>query len=181
MSKLAKVTGVLETLFSIGKADQVRFDVEAGDVLNIFESDGVTLANVSGADAVDADHFVTLGQINALSETGSICVPVAFGNQGGFVDSTAQIPAGYHVVRVWTDVTTAFDGTAPTIDVGIAGDTAKFGSTSNDDNCPDVVDAYICDQRTLQATDAELRVSVGGSGATQGAATVYADYIKIDT
>ena len=96
--------------------------------------------------------------------------------------STIILPAWAQITEVLVDVTTGFNGTTPTIAVGVAG-----GSTTQFATAVTAVSAGRVDTRAalqvanlLDATGVERTITftVGGTGVTTGAARVSVRYIQ---
>lgn len=104
---------------------------------------------------------------------------------GGATQNIATLPANSLVLEVILHITTAFDGTGATIDVGDSGDIDRFIANA------DVVEGSVGFVRSSKtaaagahghlypvATTVQAAVNAG-TGGTQGAATVYVLYAKV--
>lgn len=121
----------------------------------------------------------TLKGDGAGSGTGNVQfieLAIAFGS--GNVDSTTSLPDGARILGVDTVVTTAFDGTAPTVAISANGSTPVTlqGTTGNNLK---VVNQYKTTAITkLGATGAGvIRAAVTPDSSTVGAATIYVWYV----
>lgn len=94
------------------------------------------------------------------------------------VDSTTSIPSGAKVTRVENVVTTAFNGTSPTIEVKVNGSTplTVMGTTLSD--LKTVNQYQQLEIAEVGASNAGVvRASVTSSSSTAGAGTVYVFYV----
>lgn len=142
----------------------IEFDA---DTMYIWDDDALTwikagdIGSVTGADRV-------------------ICVPFDFNDQGGTVDSTAEVPASAIITKSIIKITTDFDGTSPTITLGNSASPALAQAASV--NRPTQIAEYHCEEIIAWGGVAdEVRVTVGGTAATQGVGTAYLFYSTPNT
>ncbi len=104
---------------------------------------------------------------------------------GGATQDIATLPANSLVLEVILHITTAFNGTGATIDIGDSGDIDRF--IANADVAEGSV-GFVRSSKTsaagahghLYSTATTVQAAVNaGTGGTQGAATVYVLYAKV--
>lgn len=104
---------------------------------------------------------------------GTMIVPVTFANSGAASLAIAKLPKGARVERVNVTVDTLFDGTTPTISLGVAGSLTKF---TNVFTLAAVGGNNSVMQHTITDATAEILMSVPAT-STVGAANVTIDYV----
>ena len=170
-----KLSGIINNTFGFdgGSGSQWKYDGTTKlQARNAADDDFV---NVQVLDPLTDDDAVTLRFHNANAPAGVVSAletPFAFGDQGGAVDSTAQIPAGAKVHDVIVNITTAFDnGGSATFEVG---DTGDPDSLVVDGDVKDTkIDQYDFPQY-FTAILSVLRVTLGAGTSTVGAGTATA-------
>lgn len=103
---------------------------------------------------------------------------IAHTDLGGTVDSTTTLPQNAVVNDLRVIVSTNFDGTSPTLEVGTQDTPALFGGTV--DFNLEQANTYTIPQFTQQpnATPRAIRATLaGGAGASQGSAKIVVGYI----
>jgi hypothetical protein len=128
------------------------------------------------AQAATAPYSWTLKGDGTASTTGlqkAVKIPVT--STAGTFDSTTSIPSGAKILRVYSDVKTAYDGGA-TLEVSINGSTPLVVQATSD-NRPNKVGLYANTPFSdVGATNAGLvRVTLGGAPTT-GSADVVVEY-----
>lgn len=103
---------------------------------------------------------------------GTMIVPVTFSNSGAASLAIAKLPKGTRITNVNVTVDTLFNGTTPTITLGVTGTLAKF---ANAFTLAAVGGVNSVLQHTVTDTTAEVLMSVPAT-STAGAATVTIDY-----
>jgi hypothetical protein len=98
----------------------------------------------------------------------------SFADQGGNV-SLGTIPAGSVIDEIVVNITTAFDGTSPSLVVELADATVVQDSSLND---PEEIGLYQNDAYIINSTSQAVQVTVGGSAATAGAGSALVKYKK---
>ena len=170
----------------------------AGDV--VYDDGGTTLSNfkityplhvttttsISGTISMIANGIYsndagtwTLKGDGAGSGTGNVqFVELAITNASGNVDSTTSLPDGSRILGVDTVVTTAFDGTAPTVAISANGSSPVTLQATTGNNLK-VANQYKTQAITkLTSTGAGvIRAAVTPDSSTVGAATIYVWYV----
>lgn len=121
----------------------------------------------------------TLKGDGAGSGTGNVqFVELAITNASGNVDSTTSLPDGSRILGVDTVVTTAFDGTAPTVAISANGSSPVTLQATTGNNLK-VANQYKTQAITkLTSTGAGvIRAAVTPDSSTVGAATIYVWYV----
>jgi hypothetical protein len=143
--------------------------------LKVLLADGVTLAPVqvaapsAGDDAANKTYVDSSPAVNSTEQV--LAIPLVFGDTSPKA-STYTLPNSTYVTKVQVIVTTAFNGTTPTVSVGYFGQATKFMTTAQNNLAS--VGSYTAEQYTQQnsgsAPAVGLTYTAGGSSA--GAATV---------
>lgn len=98
-----------------------------------------------------------------------IAVPFAWGDASPVTIGT--VPAGGRVVRIELLITTAFNGTSPSITIGDAGDADRL--LAADQNLPSQVATYEVHPGHLYASSTPILLTITpGGGASAGAGTI---------
>ena len=143
-------------------------------------------------DAIDSEHLatdsVTSDAIAADSVTGSelhedaendrMYVTTINYDSGASNTLIANAPSGSHILQVMVKVTTAFDGTAPTLSLGVSGSTSAIAATTDFDltttsENPQMFDGWY----TMQSTT-DVLGTLTVSGATAGSCLVAVRRVK---
>lgn len=104
---------------------------------------------------------------------GTMIVPVTFANAGASGLAIAKLPRGTRIKNVNVTVDTLFNGTTPTITLGVAGATTKF---ANAFTLAAVGGVNSVMQHTVTDATAEVLMSLSAAGATAGSGNVTIDY-----
>jgi hypothetical protein len=171
---LQPVQTILATIFRIPKS-LLQFASgsilkDNGGTFQAFESDGTTLAEVQGAEPTAGDSFVNLTYADAHYGGNAAAVKeYVITGTTATVTGTDLIPANATVSEVRFFLTTALDGTSPTISIGTTATAALFvASASIDVTQANQVD-FQGEPISVGGSDVAPRVTVGGSGITTGA------------
>ena len=140
-----------------------------GAALEVRNSANAAFAVMRGADPVAANDFVTLESLATVKGPVNL-VKVNVGLTT--TASTAILPAGAVVRRVFLDVTTGYTAGA-TISVGAAGSVSAYMTTAQ--NSPAVIDKYEVSDDPASVNAAVL-VTLAGTAATVGACVAYVEY-----
>ena len=131
MSKKYGLAG-LDSLVELGKGGvQVKSNAGSLEARNAADSAMVT---VKAADGVASDDLVTKNQLDNVTVSGTVNYRTA--NITSSDDGTNNIGAtvtGSYAFRWQVIVTTAFDGTAPTLDLGVSGTTSAIAANADID------------------------------------------------
>lgn len=192
---LKNVSGVLALR---NKADSAYINLQTNGV-QLFDSDGSNKITVTAPGTVGTDYTLTLpdndgspGQVLSTDGSGgtswadagntAACIKcnetaLAFGTASPLTLFT--LPANAHVHEVKTIVDTGFDGTAPTVSVGIAGNTSKYTGTGDVDL--KTANAYSVepDLAPVGTTEA-LIATYSADSSTAGAARIQIFYSNPD-
>lgn len=159
----------------LSSADTVALQNTAGGILKLFKVDGSTLANLQVGTPSNNDDVATKSYVDGSPAANAaeqlVVIPLAFGS-GATVNSTYALPNNAHVTKVQVQVTTAFDGSAPTVSVGYSGQATKFMATT--DNNLTVQGVYTKEQYNPQDSGGSQTVLLTyvADSSTAGAATV---------
>lgn len=142
--------------------------------LKVVLADGVTLAPVqvgapsAGDDAANKTYVDSAPAVDPTEQV--LAISLAFGDTSPKA-STYTLPDGAYVTKARVIVTTAFNGTSPTVSIGYFGQAAKFMTTAQNDL--DVVGVYTQEQYTQQNSGSAQAVGLTytSGGSTAGAAT----------
>jgi hypothetical protein len=146
----------------------------ASDQMQVLQNDGTSLSRMNGADPIDAQDFVTKGYLEREPDT------IASGNietgseTGSFVGQTFVVTKS-GLSAPFVNITTAFDGTSPSLVVELADATVVQDSSLND---PEEIGLYQNDAYIINSTSQAVQVTVGGSAATAGAGSALVKYKK---
>ena len=167
MSKKYGLTG-LGTLVELGKAG-VQLKANAGQV-EVRNAADDALVKLKALDGTASDDLVTLNQLNNVTVSGVVnyrTATLAF-NTTSPLNIGATV-TGTYAYRWQVIVTTAFDGTAPTLDLGVAGTTDAIAPNTNIDlttigvysgtsslditSSTQIIGTYVADASTVGAAD----------------------------
>lgn len=140
----------------------------------------ITLAKMA-ADSVDSDQYVD-GSIDtehfsSQAENNKVFVTTIDYDSGASNTLIASNPSGAHVLEVMVKVTTAFDGTSPTLDIGVSGDTDAIAPNSDID-LTNVSDVQVMSKWYTMASTTDVLGTLAVSGATQGSCQVAVRRVK---
>jgi hypothetical protein len=138
---------------------------------------GVVSLNADGVYGWEGSAYVLKGD-GASTDTAFVkAIEVSYTKDSGNVDSTTSIPDGARVIRVINDVTTAFDGTAPTVAVSVKG-SSPLTIMSTAQNNQKVINQYeVEDFAAIGATQTGVvRVAVTPDSSTVGVGKVLVLY-----
>jgi hypothetical protein len=138
---------------------------------------GVVSLNADGAFAWEGSAYVLKGD-GSSTDTGFVkSIEISYTKDSGNVDSTTSIPNGARVIRVINDVTTAFDGTAPTVAVTVNG-SSPLTIMATAQNNQKVINQYeVEDFAAVGATNTGIvRVAVTPDSSTAGVGKVLVLY-----
>jgi hypothetical protein len=127
------------------------------------------------ADPSTAGHLTLIGTADsAVTDAGTLTTTITHTSGASIV--IGNISSGKKVTSVTVNVTGAFDGSAPTLTVGDAGDNDRLQEA--DDN--DLAEAYAYESTPnfvySSATDESILVYFTASGSTTGTAVVTVTY-----
>ena len=152
-------------------------DVEAGDFVKVADGgDGeYRLYIADQADPSQASHLTLIGTADsAVTDAGTLTLTVT--HTTGTSAVIGNISSGKKVTNVTVNVTTAFDGSAPTITIGDSGDNDRLQEA--DDN--DLKEAYAYESTPnfvySSATDESILVYFNADSSTTGTAVVTVTY-----
>ena len=173
MSKKYDLTG-MNANCELGKAG-LRFKSDGTDLMARSAADDAYV-NMKVLDAVDAEDAVTKSQLDAVSATNGlpyVTASLAFGtstplNIGSAVTGTVAFK--WHVV-----VTTAFDGTTPTLDVGVSGTTDAVADQTEIDLT--TVGVYSGTASLDISSSTQIIGTYAADSSTAGAAEIVVEYV----
>jgi hypothetical protein len=166
---------ISDSVAGIASSDTLALQNTTGGVLKLFKADGTTLAKLQVATPTTNDDVATKSYVDTAPTADAsdqiLSIPLVF-NSAASVSSTFTLPNNAYVTKVSVLVTTAFDGTTPTVSVGYTGQTTKFMTTGS--NNLKTIGAYIREQYTQQNSGVARSVllTYTQSASTVGAATV---------
>lgn len=119
----------------------------------------------------NGDHIATDGAGNLFFTGGGdakdlSCYQATINYNTASPDNLVNMPANYLVKNIALEVVTPFDGTAPTLSVGIAGDVSRFVETAD----VDLLNAgtYLIDIEMTEAAAEQMIATINPDGATVG-------------
>jgi hypothetical protein len=145
----------------------------------------VTIALTEGADTYSADHiylwdvegaaFVDIGpSVSSVTKVvKTVRAELLFGT-GSPLNVGAEIPAGSRCLQAIVSVTTPFNGTAPTLLLGIAGDTDAIAAAAEIDL--KTAGVYIIDCYVKNAGSTQLIATYTADSSSAGAADIEVEY-----
>lgn len=173
---------------SFGLKELYRWDGSAWEEVN--RPDGlrisITTPLTGGTDEYLGDHvylwdetgdvWVDVGPTQSVSNiVRARRVTIDFNDADGAINIGDLIPANAIVLRGVANVTQAFDGTNPSLEVGDAGDTDRFAATN--EICLDTVGLYKFETYHLYGADTQaIATLVKGAGNTQGQVSLVLEY-----
>jgi hypothetical protein len=178
---LQKQYSILSTIFQISKSVlQFGNGSELKDnsgTSQALASDGTTLIEVQGADPTAGSSFATRDYVDGVASPYAASTYVLSGTTST-VTGVNNIPANAVISQVLVTISTAYVGTAPTLSVGIAGNTSLFVASADVDltragNTQSFVSAPGI---SIGGSAAPLVVTIGGTGLSAGAFAVTALY-----
>ena len=132
----------------------------------------------NGVYAKEGGSFVLKGD-GTSSSTGVervVALSFAFGSSAT-IDSTTSIPEGSVITRVETAVTTAFNGTSPTVAVVINGSTPLTVMTTSENNLKIANQYETLEMKAVEAVNAgTVRLNYTASSSSAGAGKTYVFY-----
>ena len=156
-------------------------------ILQFAGSAGLKLLDSSGVGKITAADGTTLARLqvgtpssgsDAATKTyvdGAVGAPFRLTGTTSTVTATATIPANAYVTKVVVIVTTALDGTSPTLSVGTTASAEAFVPAAS--ITAGTANTQVFEGSTSVGGSAvTLRVTVGGSGITTGAFEVWVYY-----
>lgn len=160
---------------------------EAGAWVAVSLFDGLTISISSplagGTDSytmgrwmydLDTTSWILVGPVSDISKVHrSEVLNLAFGS-GASENIGSQIPANAIVTKVVVNVTQAFDGTAPTLDIGDAGDTDRFMGNAEIDL--KTVGVYISDVHYLYGALTQALATYAADASAAGQAAILLEY-----
>lgn len=140
----------------------------------------ITLAKMA-SDSVDSDQYVD-GSIDsehfsAQAENNKVFVTTIDYDSGASNVLISSNPSGSHVMEVMVKVTTAFDGTSPTLDIGVSGDSDAIAANSDID-LTNVSDVQVMSKWYTMGSTEDVIAALAVSGATQGSCLVAVRRVK---
>lgn len=165
------------------------WDGSAWEAINVFEGMRISVTDnlTGGTDTYLADHlymwdedgatWVDIGPATSVSNVSkSQRLTITNADADGNINIGAQLPTNAIVQKVSVNVTQAFNGTNPTLEIGDAGDADRFMAT--DEICLDKVGLYYAQVQHLYGADTQTLANlVKGVGNTQGSASILVDYV----
>lgn len=113
---------------------------------------------------------------NDFSTPNTIAVDVVFGSTTPV--TVLSLPVGYAVTRVVVNVTTAFNGTNPTLSLGIAGDVSKYFATTDVDLT--AIASFPLEMNVVAVESEEIIIATYNAGSsTAGTAQILITYNKV--
>ena len=175
--------GFCHTAGGIYTAGQVVFDTGTAIVVlkhTIFimsttEVVGSVGLNANGVYAKQSGTWTTKGDGSGAGEpTGTVKqVVIPFVYTDTFVSSSTNIPSGCYILTVKVTKSVAWNGTAPTVLVAIQGSTPLTVLATADSDLTSTIEDVSLDTFKVGGTNAgNVRVTLGGSGASAGAGEV---------
>lgn len=167
---LSNLAAIISTILRIGSAAALKATAGVFQVRNNADS---AFLEVQAADPTADDSLTTKRYVDQALGAQVSVIKVPFTYAAGVNTSTALIPTGAVVHNVQLNITAALNSTSPTISVGFNGGsaTALMGTA---DNFPTVASLQEKNQATpAPGADAEVTVTVGGTGGSAGAGTAY--------
>lgn len=176
MPILINANGTTSSTFGVG-SDVLNYDNTNGLQVT---SDGSTLATLQGATPTAADDFATKSYVDgatggAASATLTVQDSHAFGDGTNTFQTTATAAQGTKAMRVIVEITSAYDA-GTTIDAGFANATTAFINAAPVDSADTLIYDILVDQSNVAPQTFALTVTNGG-GITQGALTIYYQYV----
>lgn len=152
-------------------------DIEAGDFVKVTDGgDGeYRLYIADQADPANAGHLTLIGTADsAVTDAGTLTTTIT--HTSGASTVIGNISSGKKVTSVTVNVTTAFDGSAPTLTVGDGSDNNRLQEA--DDNDLKDVFAYESTPNFVysSATDESILVYFNADSSTTGTAVVTVTY-----
>ena len=122
----------------------------------------------------DTTAWVFVGPVSETSKSlRAEVLTVAFGDDGAN-NLGAEIPSGAIVTKVSVNVTQAFDGTAPTLDIGDAGDPDRF--MDQDEIDLKTIGVYVADVHYLYGGDTQALATLVADSSAAGQCQVLLEY-----
>ena len=173
MSKNYTLTGIGSNV-EVGK-DGPRIKDNSG-VVEIKDNTDSALAVIRGADAIGSTDLVTKSQLDAI-DTSIKYVTVDFAyDSSSPLNIGSALPANATVLRSRVKVDTTFDGTTPTLAIGISGSTTDIMSTT--DNNLQTATLYVKNNWVEYVSSSQLIATITVSGASQGAGSILVEFIS---
>jgi len=186
MSVVRKLLGTIEDTFWIFQDSSsglqgIHLDNITGTAVDVKDAGG-TLVPVRVGAPVGADDAARLSDLppGAGSEQSWIMIPVAFGNQGTGVASTATVPNNAIILDVRVNVTTQFENTGTPTAMPLTAELTGVGANFLDAADSDTTAAadYVVSTVHMNSSGGPLTVTVNCGAATlsAGAANVLISY-----
>ena len=159
-------------------ADHLSADIIDGTKVADDAIDSEHLATDSvTSDAIAADS-ITGSELHADAENDRMYVTTINYDSGASNTLISSAPSGSHILHVMVKVTTAFDGTTPTLSIGVSGSTSAIAATTDIDltttsENPQMFDGWY----TMQSTT-DVLGTLTVSGATAGSCMVAVRRVK---
>jgi len=170
-----KLNGIVNALFQIGTGGpNLKSNSGALEARNAADS---AYAIARGATPVGANDLTTKAYVDAAAGSANAvkAIEITVSGTPGNFDSTASLPAGARVIGARVNVTTAYNGTTPTITVGTTASPTGVMTAAESDAT--TVGLYLADT-AFTATAVPARAVLAGTGTTTGAATVTLFYVE---
>lgn len=175
MSVWSKIRGTTEILFQLGRRGaQLKSNSGAVEHRNAGDS---AFAITRGADPVGNDDLITLRYFNTNNASANQQTTVALPLLQATKVSTVAIPNGAEILECMLDVTTLYNGTAPTFKITRTGQPSLVLLDVGDADI-EVVGTYkVPLALSWGATGAgTVTATLGGSATSLGNATLYVTY-----
>lgn len=153
-----------------------NFDADpAGTFFQVRNPDDTDYINLKLANAVDPEDAVTKSQLDAMTVGQIMKVNVDFQwNTPSPFNIGSPVPANSTIIRAYLNISSAFDGTNPEINIGDALVTNRIIATENIRE--DTLNVYICDLWHVYTSQTQIIGTLSMPGATQGEASVAVIY-----
>lgn len=171
MSKKYGLSGV-GTNVEFGKAGQRIKDT--GSNLAVRNAADDALAVLEVAEGTSGTHAVTKDQLDAIG-TGILFRSLALANDSSATENIGATVTGTAAFRWQVNVTTAFDGTSPTLELGVSGTTSAITPSSEIDLTSIGQYTGICHLDVSGLT--QMIATYAADSSTAGAALIIVEWI----
>ena len=161
------------TNVELGKAG-VRVKANSGQVEFRSAADDAMI-KIKALDGTSADDVVTKSQLDNVTVSGTVnyrTLAHAFGT--GASENVGATITGTVAFRWQVNVTTAYDGTAPTLDLGVSGDTDAIAPTADIDLT--TIGQYSGVSALDVTSSTQLLATYTADSSTAGAATIIVEW-----
>ena len=142
------------------------------ETVSFTDKTGNALVTASGANAVSSADFVTKAQLDKVNNSeGTLRINYA---QGDGTSTIGTIPAGAKTILTTIEITTAFNGTGPTLRIGAAGNNELLSKGADTDITQPAMFQTI--NTHVFNADTAIKVYPNLISSTQGTATITVSY-----